>query len=95
MTLGKQKCLPNFEKVAEYISIFYILCSIMNVKAPYKVCWLRNKYFNLLSVNEENFRFLSVFCDWSEFWNSISGRNGTLIKETFTALHHINNTFKI
>ena len=39
-------------------------------------------------MNEENFRSLSVFCEWLESWNSISWRNGKLIKETFTALHH-------
>ena len=51
------------------------------------------KYLKSLSVNEKNFRFLSVFCDWSEFWFGISGKNGRLIKETLTALHHTNNTF--
>ena len=60
----------------------------MNVKTPYKGYQLRNKYCNSLRVNEENFRFFSVFCDWLEFWNSISVRNGKLTKETFTALHH-------
>ena len=65
----------------------------MNAKTPYKGCWLRNKYCNSLGVNEENLRFLSVFCDWSEFWNSISGRNSKLIKETFTALHHRTSAF--
>ena len=38
----------------------------MNVKTPYKGCRPRNKYCNPLRVNEENFRFLSVFCDWLE-----------------------------
>ena len=65
----------------------------MNVKTTYKGCRLRNKYCNLLKVNEENFRFLSVFCDWLESWNSISGRNGKLKKETFTALYHTTYAF--
>ena len=39
------------------------------------------------------FRFFSVFCDWLESWNSISGRNGKLTKETFTALHHTTYAF--
>lgn len=65
----------------------------MNVKMPYKGCRLRNKYCNPLRMNEENFRFLSVFCDWLESWNSISGRNGKLTKETFTALHHTTYAF--
>ena len=65
----------------------------MNVKTPYKCCQLRNKYCNLLRVNEENFRFLSVFCDWLESWNSIFGRNSKLTKETFTAFHHTSNVF--
>ena len=60
----------------------------MNVKSPYKGCRLRNKYSKPLRVNEENLRFLSIFCDWLESWNSISERNGKLTKETFTALHH-------
>lgn len=46
-----------------------------------------------MSLNEENFRFLSVFCDWLECWNSISGRNGKLTKETITALHHTTYAF--
>ena len=65
----------------------------MNVKTPYKACWLKNKYCNPLRVNKENFRFLSVFCDWLESWNSISGKNGKLTKETFTAFHHTANAF--
>ena len=93
LTLGKQECLPNFAEVAEYINIFYIWWTIMNVKTPYKGCRLRNKYCNPLRVNEENFRFLSVFCDWLESWNSISGKNGKLTKETFTALHHTTYAF--
>ena len=36
----------------------------MNVKTPYKGSRLRDEYCNLLRENEENFRFLSVFCDW-------------------------------
>ena len=56
----------------------------MNVKTPNKDRRLRNKYCNPLRLNEENFRFLSVFCDWLESWNSISGKNGKLTKETFT-----------
>ena len=44
-------------------------------------------------MNEKHFRFLSVFCDWLESWNSISGRNGKLTKETFTALHHTTYAF--
>ena len=60
LTLGKQKCLPN---LAEYFNIFYIWWTIMNVKTPYKDCQLRNKYWNPLRGNEENFRFLSVFSD--------------------------------
>ena len=65
----------------------------MNVKRPYKVCRLRKKYSNPFRVNEENFRFLSVFCDWLESWNSISGRNGKLTKETFTTLQHTTYAF--
>ena len=38
----------------------------MNVKTPYKGCRLRNKYCNPLRGNEENFRFLFLFCDWLE-----------------------------
>ena len=48
--------------------------------------FLLHKYCNPLRVNEENFRFLSVFCDWLESWNSISGRNGKLTKETVVAI---------
>ena len=48
----------------------------MNAKTSYKDCQFRNKYCNPLRMNEENFRFLSVFCGWLESWNSISGRNG-------------------
>ena len=93
LTLGKQKCLPNFAEVAESINIFYICWTIMNVKTPNKGCWLRNKYYNPLRLNEENLRFLSVFCDWLESWNSISGKNGKLTKETFTVLHHTTYAF--
>ena len=93
LTIGKQKCLPNFAEVAEYINIFYIWWTKMNVKTPYKGSWLRNNYCNPLRVNEENFKFLSVVCDRLESWNSISGKNGKLTKETFTALHHTTNAF--
>ena len=48
---------------------------------------------HLTWVNEENFRFLSVFCDWLKSWNSISGGNGKLTKETFTALHRTTYVF--
>ena len=37
LTLGKEKCLPNFAVVAEYINIFYIWWTIMNVKHQIKV----------------------------------------------------------
>ena len=62
-------------------------------KTPYNGCWLRKKCCNPLKGNEENFRFLSVFCDWLESWNSISGRNGKLTKETFAALHYTTYAF--
>ena len=39
----------------------------MKIKTPYKGCWLRNKYCNLLRVNEENFKFFFVF--------SLTGQN--------------------
>ena len=39
----------------------------MKIKTSYKGCRLRNRYCNLLRVNEENFRFFSVF--------SLSGQN--------------------
>ena len=93
LTLWKQKSLLNFAEVTEYIDVFYIWWTIMNVKIPYKGCRLRKKYFNTLWVNEENFRFLSVFCNWLESWNSISGRNGILTKDTFTALHYTTYEF--
>ena len=38
LTLGKQKCLPNFAEVTEYINMFYIWWTIMNVKTPCKGC---------------------------------------------------------
>ena len=65
----------------------------MNVKISYKSCQHRNKYYDPLRVNEENFRFLSLFCDCLGSWNSISGRNGKLTKESFTALHHTTYAF--
>ena len=71
LTLRKQKRLPHFAEVAEYINIFCIWWTIMNVKSQNKGCWFRNKYCNPLRLNEENFRFLSVFCDWFESLNSI------------------------
>ena len=43
---AKQKRLPNFAQVAEYINIFYIWWTRMNVKTPYKGCLLRNKFSN-------------------------------------------------
>ena len=64
----------------------------MNVKTPYKGCRFRNKYCNPLRVNEEHFRFLSVFCERLESWNSIYGRN-KLTNETFIALHHTTYAF--
>ena len=65
----------------------------MNVKTSYKDFRLRNKYCNSQRVNEENFRFLSVFSDWLEFGNSISGRNDKLTKKNFTPMHHTTNAF--
>ena len=93
LTLGKQKCLPNFAEVAEYINIFLYLVNNNECKTPYKGCRLRNKYCNPIRVNEENFIFLSVFCDCLESLNSISGRNGKLTKKTFIALHHTTYSF--
>ena len=46
LTLGKQKYLPNLAEVHEYVNIFYIWWTILNVKTLYKGCWLRNKYSN-------------------------------------------------
>ena len=51
LTLGKQKCLPNFTEVAEYINIFHIWWKIMNVNTQNKGCRLRNKYCNPLRLN--------------------------------------------
>ena len=65
----------------------------MNVKTPYKGYQLGNKYYNPLKVNEENFTFLSAFCDLLESWPRTSGRHGKLTKETFTALHHTTYAF--
>ena len=65
----------------------------MNIKTLNKGCRLRKEYCNPVRLNEENFRFFSVFCDWLESWNSISGKNGKLTKETFTALHRTTYTF--
>ena len=39
-------------------------------------------------MNKENFRFLSVFCDWIEYWNCISGTNIKFTTKTFTTLHY-------
>ena len=75
------------------MNIFYIWWTIMNVKTPHKSCWLRNKYCNQFRVNEENFRFHAAFCDLIESWNSISGRNDKLTKETFTVLHRTTYAF--
>ena len=62
LTLGKEKCLPNFAEVAEFINIFFIWWNIMNVNG-----WnLQNKYCNPLKLNEENYAFLTIFCNW---WN--------------------------
>ena len=52
-----------FAEVAEYIDIFYIWWTIMNVKTPYKGCQFRNEYCNPLRVSEENFTFFSLFYD--------------------------------
>ena len=38
LTLGKHKCLLNFAEVAEYVNIFYIWWTVMNVKILYKIC---------------------------------------------------------
>ena len=60
----------------------------MNVKKTVKGWNLQNKYRNPLKLNEENYAFLTIFCNWLEFWDSIPGKSGKLTKETFTALHH-------
>ena len=63
-----------FAKFCESYRIHKQILYLVNnkeCKPLYKGCWLRNKYCNPFSVNEENLRFLSVFCDWSECWNTI------------------------
>ena len=66
----------------------------MNVKTPVKGWNLQNKYCNPLKLNEDNYAFLKIFCDWLESWDSIPGKSGKLTKETFTNkgnfyhLHH-------
>ena len=59
----------------------------MNVKTPVKGWNLQNEYCNPLKLNEENYAFLIIFCNWLESWDSIPGKIGKLTKETFTALH--------
>ena len=88
LTLGKEKCLPNFAEVEEFINIFFIWWNIMNMKTPVKGWNLQNKYCNPLKLNEKNYAFLTIFCNWLESWDSIPGKSGKLTKETFTALHH-------
>ena len=65
----------------------------MNVKTPVKGWNLQNKYCNPLKLNEENYAFLTIFCDWLESWDNIPGESGKLTKETFTAFYH--TTFAI
>ena len=43
LTLGKEKCLPNFAEVAGFINISFIW-NIMNVKTPVKGWNLQNEY---------------------------------------------------
>ena len=69
------------------MDIYGVFTFIMNVKTPNKSCRIRNKYGYPLRVNEE------YFSDWLGSWNSISGRNGKLTKESFTALHHTTYAF--
>ena len=38
LTLGEQKSLSNFADVAEYINIFYIWLTILDMKRPHKGC---------------------------------------------------------
>ena len=70
LTLGKEKCLPNFAEVAGFINIFFKRWNIMNVKIPVKGWNLQNKYCNPLKLNEENYAFLTIFCNWLESWDS-------------------------
>ena len=37
------------------MNIFYFWWTIINIKTPFKGCWLRNKYCNPLRVNDEYF----------------------------------------
>ncbi len=67
MILRKQKCLPNFDEVSEYVNIW----TIVIVKILLKCCRLRFKYCNPIRINEENLTILSVFRDWLESWNGI------------------------
>ena len=90
LTLGAQKCLPNFAEVAEYIEVFHTWWTILNVKTPFKGIRFNNKHAYPLTnnINDENYKFLDVFCNWLNCWNNIPGNLGKLTKETFTALHH-------
>ena len=85
----RKNVCPILLKVAEFINIFFIWWNIMNVKTPVKGWNLQNKYCNPLKLNQENYAFLTIFCDWLESWDSIPGKSGKLTKETFTALHCI------
>ena len=60
----------------------------MIVKTPNKGGWLHNKYADPLRVNDQNYIFLNVFCNWLESGNSITRSNRKLTNETFTAFHH-------
>ena len=43
----------------------------MNVKTQVKGWNLQNKYCNPLKLNEENYAFLTIFCNWLESWEKL------------------------
>lgn len=83
---------------AEWLQIIRNWWLVVNVKHPNKGICLREKLAEpVRSMEQENLKYLVMFCDWLQKWNSIfivdaPARFGKLSRETFSALLHTTET---
>lgn len=82
---GSEKNLKNYESTADFLKMIVDWWSVVNVKTVFKGVRRKNSLEYPLLVDNEPFKFLAKFSNWSQKWNKFSDG---LTKETYTALTH-------